>query len=344
MNIEMKKITLCLSICIFFSGSLMAQNHAMFPKETVQPRIRVIVDNDFSGDPDGLFQLVHEILSPSVDIRAIIGSHLKPGDPFDASKVTATNAKKKVEEVLKVMNVQPVFPVLEGSNKGLEIIDKPQVSAAAQTIVKEAMRTDVKTPLYVVCGAGLTDLASAYLIEPKIADKIILVWIGGSEYPGAIVPPDHSEMEYNLGIDLMAGQVIFNKSKIMIWQVPRSTYRQALFSYAELLTKIKPLGETGKYLVNSLENIMKMTVQMKYYIGETYILGDSPLVLLTALQSSFEADPSSSDYVVKQSPLINDKGLYETNSSGRSIRVYTKIDTRLLFDDLIAKLELFNNK
>ena len=107
---------------------------------------------------------------------------------------------------------------------------------------------------------------------------------------------------------------------------------------------MRPLGETGKYLTNALETIMKLTVHMKYYIGETYILGDSPLVLLTSLQSSFEADPSSSDYVLKQSPRINDKGLYEPNPSGRQIRVYTRIDHRLLFEDFIAKLQLFNNQ
>ena len=37
------------------------------------PRIRVITDNDYSGDPDGLVQLAHLLLSPSVDIRAVVG-------------------------------------------------------------------------------------------------------------------------------------------------------------------------------------------------------------------------------------------------------------------------------
>jgi len=65
------------------------------------------------------------------------------------------------------------------------------------------------------------------------------------------------------------------------------------------------------------------------------------LVLLTALQSSFEADPSSSSYVLKSSPLINSQGLYETNHNGRNIRVYTQLDTRLMFEDFFAKLKLF---
>jgi hypothetical protein len=57
--------------------------------------MRVIVDNDFGGDPDGLFQLAHLLLSPSVDVRAIIGSHLNAADGFDKSKTQAENAAKK---------------------------------------------------------------------------------------------------------------------------------------------------------------------------------------------------------------------------------------------------------
>src|SRR5674476_125838 len=95
-------------------------------------------------------------------------------------------------------------------------------------------------------------------MEPRIANKIILVWIGGGEYPGlTISPPTNNNPEYNLGIDIKACQVIFNVSDIPIWQVPRNTYRQALYSYSELVYKIKPNGFTGKFLVEKLEDVMK---------------------------------------------------------------------------------------
>jgi hypothetical protein len=68
---------------------------------------------------------------------------------------------------------------------------------------------------------------------------------------------------------------------------------------------------------------MKSTAKWNLNIGETYVVGDSLLVLLTAMQSSFEADPSSSQYALRPSPLINDHGLYEVNTSGRNIRIYT---------------------
>lgn len=315
----------------------------LFPDSLVQPRMRIIIDNDFGGDPDGLFQLVQHLLSPSVEIRGIIGSHLRPGDGWDPSKESATHAKQKAEEVLKRMNLTGAYPVYQGSNFPLENDSTVQKSDAANAIIKEALRDDTKLPLYVVCGAGLTDIASALLTEPKIAERLTLVWIGGPEYPElATPPPGYTTLEYNLGIDLKAGQVIFNRSTIPIWQIPRNVYRQVMMPYASLLAKVKTQGRIGEYLTDNIERIMKTGLKYHFNVGEVYIVGDSPLVLLTALQSSFEPDPSSSFYVLRQSPLINEQGIYEVNHQGRNIRVYTQLDVPLLLEDLYSKLMLFN--
>ncbi|WP_312398713.1 nucleoside hydrolase [Chryseobacterium sp.] len=334
-------------VSLFAAVSVSAQQTAAISEmdQFVKQRYRVIVDNDFGGDPDGLFQLVHQILSPSTEIRGIIGSHLKPGDPFDSSKITAENAVKKVNETLEVMNLKNKFNVFQGSNDQLKDLKTPNISEGAKAIVAEAMKADEKNPLFVVCGAGLTEVASAYLMEPKIADKIVVVWIGGPEYSDlATPPPGYTPLEYNLGIDIKAAQVVFNQSNLNIWQVPRNTYRQTLMSYAELLSKVKPEGKTGAYLTQKIEDLMLKTQKFNLLVGETYIMGDSPLVLLTALQSSFEADPSSSSYVLKNAPKINDNGAYEYNSNGRNIRVYTHLDTRLMFEDFYVKLKMFNSK
>ena len=334
-------------LSVFVGASLLAQTTSVLPEmdKFVKPRYRVIVDNDFGGDPDGLFQLVHQILSPSTEIKGIIGSHLKPGDPFDSSNITAENAVKKVNETLEVMNLKNRFNVLQGSNDQLRDLKTPNISEGAKAIVAESMKADEKNPLFVVCGAGLTEVASAYLMEPKIADKIVVVWIGGPEYQDlATPPPGYTPLEYNLGIDIKAAQVVFNESNLNIWQIPRNAYRQTLMSYTELVTKVKTEGKTGAYLTKKIEDLMEMVQKFNLKIGETYIMGDSPLVLLTALQSSFEADPSSSSYVIKNAPKINDSGLYEDNPKRRNIRVYTQLDTRLMFEDFYSKLKLFNNK
>ena len=310
----------------------------------ITPRIRVIVDNDFSGDPDGLFQLTHILLSPSVEVRGIIGSHLKVGDGFDNSKTQAENAAKKAKELLMMIRPGSTIPVYHGSNTGMLNDSIPVKSEAVNFIIKESLRSDTKLPLYILCGAGLTEIASALLTDPSIASKATLIWIGGPEYPDlALPPPGYSNPEYNLNIDIAAGKVVFNKSTINIWQIPRDAYRQALLPYSELLTKVKPNGKLGSYLAGELESLMRRLLNYKLNIGETYVLGDSPLVLLTALQSSFEPDPSSSDYKIKLSPLINNQGAYEVNHRGRSIRVYHRLDIQMMFNDFFAKLTLFNS-
>jgi purine nucleosidase len=310
----------------------------------ITPRMRVIVDNDFSGDPDGLFQLAHILLSPSVEVRGIIGSHLKVGDGFDNSKTQAENAAKKAKDLLMIIHPGSTIPVFHGSNTGMINDSTPVKSEAVDFIIREALRSDTKLPLYILCGAGLTEPASALLTDPSIAGKAILIWIGGSEYNDlAIPPPGYSNPEYNLNIDIAATKVVFNKSMINIWQIPRDAYRQALLPYSELLTRVKPQGKLGSYLAGELELLMRRLLNYKLNIGETYVLGDSPLVLLTALQSSFEPDPSSSEYKLKQSPLINNQGAYEVNHKGRSIRVYHRLDIQMMFNDFFAKLWLFNS-
>jgi pyrroline-5-carboxylate reductase len=50
-----------------------------WPPSSIAPRIRVIVDNDFAGDPDGLFQLAHQVLSPSALTTQVLAT---PHAPF----------------------------------------------------------------------------------------------------------------------------------------------------------------------------------------------------------------------------------------------------------------------
>src|ERR1700761_5888650 len=107
----------------------------------VTPRMRVIIDNDFGGDPDGLFALTHLLLSPSVEVRAIIGSHLNAKDGFDPSKTQADNAAKKAHELLSVMKMDGKIPVIAGSNIAMQNDNTPVKSDAVDFIIKEALRT-----------------------------------------------------------------------------------------------------------------------------------------------------------------------------------------------------------
>ncbi|MCC7463747.1 MAG: nucleoside hydrolase [Gammaproteobacteria bacterium] len=310
-------------------------------------RQRIIIDNDLAGDPDGLFQTAHHLLSPSVDVRLIVGSHLHEHEFWAPDGAQASASAAKARELLGIMGWSGRVPVQAGAERALPATGLPARTPAADAIIAEVLRGADDTPLYYTAGAGLTDLATAWLLEPRIGRRVRLIWIGGPEYPGASAPPGPREAEYNLTIDLRATQLIFGQSDIDIWQVPRSTYRQMLVGYAELVARVRAAGPIGDYLVRQLENVIRVAAQAPppYRInpGDTYVLGDSPLVTLTALQAPFQPDPSSCVYELRRRPTIDAHGNYGKPAVGRPIRVYTRIDTRLTFEDLYAKLVAAGN-
>lgn len=65
--------------------------------------MRVIIDNDLGGDPDGLFELTHHLLSPSVEIRDIVASHMYEqgfGGPG-----TSEYAKEQAMKILQLLKL-----------------------------------------------------------------------------------------------------------------------------------------------------------------------------------------------------------------------------------------------
>ena len=300
------------------------------------PFARVLVDNDFAGDPDDLFQLAHHLLSPEVDVVGVVCSHLRAGDrfaPTDSVNIGYANAARIVE-----LTGADKSLLKKGAPRALPDRVTPIASEATEAIIEAALAPSDGTPLYVVCGGGLTDIASAYLLRPAIAGRLTLIWIGGPEYPGLGYPPPGSgNPEYNLAIDPVAAQVVFNDSDLRLWQVPRNVYRQCLLSRAELSRRLSACGALGEHLFGALAHVAAESTVAT--CPSTYVIGDQPLVLLTALQTFFEPDPASSDYVVRPVPTLDERGNALASPQGRPARVYTRVDTRLMFEDMFAKFE-----
>jgi purine nucleosidase len=316
--------------------------YGSFPWLDASPRLegrpRVIIDNDFSGDPDDLYQLVHHLLVPTVEIRGVIASHLRPGDPLDPGPDTAANAARVAEGVFARMGLLSNELIVAGSPEALVDERTPIKSAATDVIIREALRDDAGSRLFYAAGGGLTDLASAILLEPAVAERVTVVWIGGEEHAGFALPaPGAMPIEYNLLIDVVAGRVVFD-SGTEIWQVPRDVYRQCLVSDAELRSRVRDAGELGRYLYDETYAVMEANQEGP---SATYALGDSPLVLLTALRSTFDPDTSSSRYELRPTPALTADGAYRQVAGRPLMRIYTQVDVRLMFEDMYLRLQEF---
>lgn len=294
------------------------------PGFDLQPLARVIVDNDFAGDPDGLVALVHQLLAPSAEVRVVSSSFLNPQFPPPPGQAGGSAAAGRVLAEAAVSQCRPARRplVAEGAEGALGGIDVPRDSAAARAIVAEALSED-PLPLYCTCGGPLTNVASALLMEPRIAQRMTVVWIGGGGYP-------QGGWEYNLASDVRAAQVVFNHSSVPLWQVPLPAYRSCQLSVAEMETQFAAAGPTGRWLLEYFQTMKPDWLKL----GGTWPMGDSPLVLATALSSE------SSEVVERLAPRIGDDMAYGERAGARQIRVYGRIDLRLLIGDFLARLQL----
>jgi len=299
------------------------------------PRCRVMFVNDLAGDLDGLYALVHALLSPSLDLRGIIASSTgMPGE-------SAAEAVGFAHEILGLMDMQGKVPVHLGAAAKLASADKAQPSAGTDAIIAEAMRTDSRLPLYVAVGGGLTEVASALIREPAIASRMTLVWIGGDAYP------DGGTGETNFNIDSLAAMHVFNVSEVPIWQVPRAAYATCMVSASELETFVAPHGRIGEWLYRQVTDAPKR-FRNALNTGETWTLGDNPLVLLTALTAwhpsahrlplPFEGTGSSL-FDETPAPILEPDGRFSPRQGSRKIRIYRSVDNRMMMADMFAKLK-----
>ena len=303
-------------------------------KPLAGPRSRVLFVNDLSGDVDGLFAAVHQILSPSADLRGIVGT--STGRPDETAEKSAALAR----EILDLMGMSSRCPVHVGTATRMRDTKSAVSSPGTQAIIDEAMR-DSDLPLFVAVGGGLTEVASAVLLEPRIAERFTLVWIGGDALPAS------GAGETNFNIDPAAAQFLFNETQVRIWQVAREAYKTCMVSATALKVNVGRYGKIGPWLIDHLYDVTRK-YGGRLNTGETWSLGDNPLVVLTALTGWMPSNrqvplrfenTDSSRFDAVGGVRIKDDGTVVPGEGSRGIRIYRSIDTRLLFDDFYAKME-----
>lgn len=285
-----------------------------------RPSRRVIVDNDFAGDPDGLIGLAHQLLSPKTTVPLITVSGLSRefADIAGAPARTVEPGIAVVQEMQQQLGLEQ-FPALAG---GYEAGERgATASAAAVSIIHEAMRED-PLPLVLACGGPLTNVAEALRLEPAIASRMSVIWIGGGAYP-------HGAWEYNLSADLDAARHVLEETTVEVWQVPQPAYRLMQVSVAEMEADMRPISPFTEWLYS------KFTTPPDFFdLSGAWPMGDSPPALFTAIS---EESSRYRDWTVRR---FHDDMTYGEEIPGRTVRVYEDIDLRLTWADFLAKLRL----
>ncbi len=171
--------------------------------EWPQGKVRMVLDTDTYNEIDDQFALTYALKSPEkIRLESVYAA------PFHNNKSTGPEdgMNKSYDEILNILSMLDVPSknlVYHGSTGYLENIHTPRDSEAVRDLIKRAMKCEDE-PIYVVAIGAVTNVASAILTEPKIIEKIVVVWLGGN----AIYWPDTKE--FNLEQDIYAARVIFD--------------------------------------------------------------------------------------------------------------------------------------
>jgi hypothetical protein len=182
--------------------------------------------------------------------------------------------------------------VFRGEERALPDEKTAGNSEGAKFIVEEALKQDDR-PLFILNMGAITNLASAYLMNNQIADKLLAVWVGGGPYPTG-------HMDFNSGNDLNAVNELECGLDL------------------DFLPFAKNLSKAGKtMLIRS---------------GEGWSLGDNPAVgVLISPQTKFAEE--------RRAQRMNADGSYgEYISENRTIKVYHSINSRVILEDMFAKI------
>ncbi len=167
--------------------------------------VSIVLDTDTYNEIDDQFALAYAVLAENIQVEAIYAA------PFHnrRSSGPGDGMQKSYQEIhrilgrLRTMGVAVPERVCKGAQSFLAEQEKPVESEATRDLVTRAMQ-ERERPLYVVAIGAITNVASALLIEPRVRERIVVVWLGGQPqyWPTA--------REFNLEQDLVASQIVLD--------------------------------------------------------------------------------------------------------------------------------------
>lgn len=294
-------------------------------------KVRILLDTDAGNYFDDQFALAYAALSrealsiESIYAAPFVNRHaVNPGSGVEQSY----DAIRRVVEALNRSHESAALkdiPVLKGAGKWLQPTGRPERTAAATDIIKRVL-SDSADDLYVVAIGAATNVATALMLEPDLARRAKVVWLGGT--------PHHfpSAEEYNLRQDPVAARVLFD-SGVRLMHVPAPGLAENLRTTRnELQARLASGAALGKHLLELIDQRSPVP-QPSDETSRTLPIWDmAPIAWLV--------QPDWVGSAVVDSPRINDELEWRRDENRHGIRVAIRILRDEVFTDFFRKMRI----
>ena len=226
--------------------------------------------------------------------------------------------EKSYDEIIKIcnwLNFDYTNKVFKGSNDYI-VNDYNEKNDAVNKIIEIANKND-KT--YILAIGAITNVALAIKKEPKIVDKIEVIWLGGHSFL------NKDNKEFNFKQDVQAVKTVF-ESKVKLTIIPCKNVASNLrTSIYELEHFLKGKSELCDYLCQRFYNDGVFGIQ------ERRVIWDISVIAYIINKEWFETEEISC-------PNINDDTSYELTENNHTITVVNYLNVDEIYKDLFRKL------
>lgn len=168
--------------------------------------------------------------------------------PFSNDKSTgpADGMEKSYHEIQKLLILlNEKVDTFRGSVKYLDNESTPVISDSAKDLAERVKDYSAQNPLYIVAIGAITNIASAIMLNPQVAENSVVVWLGGNALDY------HDTKEFNMRQDIAAARVVM-QSGVPFVQLPcNGVVSSFTISRPELELWFKGKNELADYLAEN---------------------------------------------------------------------------------------------
>ncbi len=291
----------------------------------------IILDTDAYNEVDDQFCISYCMRSP--DRVRVLSFNAAPF--LNANSTSpADGMEKSYNEIFKIMHLvdpRADIPVFRGSDAFLKDKNTPIPSPAAENIIQTVMGSD--EPVLIFSIGAITNVASALLMCPELAERTAVVWLGGH----ALENPN--TREFNMVQDVAAAQIVFD-SGIPLLQIPcAGVCTQCHTTVYELEHYIDGKNELCTYLTDNVRKALTGWYgHLVKHANGTPVNHAVSGVIWDALAAATLIRPCACEIVKLPRPIITSDCLYAFDSARRPYLYTRGLNRDMIYGDIFDRL------
>lgn len=205
-------------------------------------KISIVLDTDAFCEVDDQFAIAYAVRAAQAGELTLEAIHAAPFANGNTHAVGLELSYQEIHHVLDLLH-SPEYKdrVFRGADRAMEN-GEPVPSEATDNLIRLARDPNRAEPLYVAAIGTATNIASALKIAPDIAERIVVIWLGGNALH---FPPTR---EFNLCQDVAAAQYLFDSGVPLVHMPCNNAVSGMCTTIFELEHYLDGKSDIGTYL------------------------------------------------------------------------------------------------